>query len=61
MFVISRIYMNHPREEVGRVETREEAQAHCKDPETSSTTCTTAEGIARTAEKGPWFEGFDEE
>lgn len=39
----------------------EEASAHCSDPETSSVTATSQEGIGRTARYGPWFEGFREE
>ena len=41
--------------------TLEQAQAHCRDPETSSSTCTTIEGIARTRLLGEWFEGYDHE
>lgn len=39
----------------------EEAKEHCQDPETSSSTCTSEEGLARTEEFGDWFEGFREE
>lgn len=35
-----------------------QAQAHCNDPETSSSTCTTAAGRARTHRMGPWFDGY---
>lgn len=38
--------------------TLEEAQAHCRDIETSSTTCTTAKGKARTKRVGAWFDGY---
>ncbi len=38
----------------------EEAQAHCRDIETSSSTCTTAAGINLTRRMGPWFDGYDE-
>jgi hypothetical protein len=38
-----------------------EAQAHCKDPETSSSTCSSLEGLQRTCEMGLWFDGYDEE
>lgn len=41
--------------------TLEEAKEHCQDPETSSRTCTSEEGRARTSEFGEWFEGFREE
>lgn len=39
----------------------EEAKAHCKDPETSSKTCTTAAGRKRTRQFGEWFEGWTED
>ena len=38
----------------------EEAQEHCGNPETSSSTCTNAEGVARTERVGPWFDGYEE-
>jgi hypothetical protein len=37
------------------------AQAHCNDPETSSSTCTNAAGKRRTRRSGPWFDGWTEE
>lgn len=40
--------------------TLEEAQAHCKAPEASSNTCTTAVGRRRTKERGPWFDSYME-
>lgn len=36
-----------------------EARAHCKDPETSSTTCKNE--TANEEGNGPWFDSFDEE
>ena len=36
-----------------------EAQAHCKDPETSSKTCKKRENVRRTERYGPWFDGYD--
>lgn len=41
--------------------TLEQAQAHCKDPETRSATCTSPEGHQRTEMHGPWFDGYEEE
>ena len=38
-----------------------QAQAHCNDPETSSSTCTGAAAKARTRKSGPWFDGYTEE
>lgn len=40
--------------------TLDEAQAHCCDPETSSSTCTSAAGRARTRRLGPWFDGYED-
>lgn len=41
--------------------TLEQAREHCNNPETQSKTCATEEGLRRTEEKGPWFDGYDEE
>lgn len=41
--------------------TLEEAQKHCNDPETSSTTCTKAKNRRITQRNGPWFDGYDKE
>ncbi len=40
--------------------TLEEAQAHCSDPETSSSTCTRSDRRAITERRGPWFDGYEE-
>jgi len=40
--------------------TLEEAQAHCRDKETSSSTCTSSTGKRRTRTLGAWFDGYQE-
>jgi hypothetical protein len=46
---------------IARGLTLEQAQAHCDDPETSSSTCTNAAGKRRTAKIGPWFDAWTDE
>ena len=41
--------------------TLEEAQAHCRDPETSSSTCEEEEGKEYTERHGAWFDAYEEE
>lgn len=41
--------------------TLHQAQAHCQDPETSSSTATKPEGKRRTQLHGPWFDGYTAE
>ena len=41
--------------------TLEQAQAHCRDPETHSSECTSEEGRHRTELHGPWFDSYEEE
>jgi len=53
--------VNKSRRTIARGLTLEEAQEHCSDPETSSRTCTTAAGKRRTAQHGPWFDGYEKE
>lgn len=36
-----------------------EAQSHCSDPETSSSTCTESAGKELTKLYGPWFDGYE--
>lgn len=41
--------------------TLEEAQAHCQDPESTSSKCKSQEGCERTKRFGNWFDGYREE
>ena len=41
--------------------TLEEAQAHCNDPETSSSTCKTLLSLKVTDRYGDWFDGYEKE
>lgn len=62
-YKIVRFYqnINHPKEVLETGLSFEEAQEHCNDPETSSSTCEKPENIARTEEMGDWFDGYYEE
>lgn len=50
-----------PSEVVARGLTLEEAQGHCRSPETNSRTCTLPENQKITAEHGQWFDGYEKE
>lgn len=52
---------DHDTEVVARGLTLDQAQAHCNDPATSSTTATHKEALMRTARYGRWFDGWTEE
>ena len=58
---VIRFYYNRPgyrRTIIDRC-TLAEAQAHCNDPETSSSTATGKSQRARTRAVGPWFDGYE--
>ena len=60
MYKIVRMYQRGGRRVIERGLTLKEAQAHCNDPETSSSTCASSAGRARTRRLGPWFDGYEE-
>lgn len=60
-YKIFRHFFLKGRKVIARGFTLEEAQKHCKDPETSSRTCIKAAGKRRTNRNGPWFDGYQEE
>lgn len=49
-------YPNHRTIQTGL--TLEEAQEHCENADSSSATCTSKTGRARTRKLGPWFDGY---
>lgn len=58
-YKIVRMYFRGGRRTIVTGLTLEEAQAHCKNPETSSRTATSAAARRRTRERGPWFDGYE--
>jgi hypothetical protein len=60
-YKIVRGYMRGGKRTIATELTLEEAQAHCRDPETSSRTCTKAASKRRTQQRGPWFDGYERE
>lgn len=62
---IVRFYQNDSdplhRTVLGTGLTLAEAQAHCRDDQTSSRTATRPELVEHTAKHGPWFDGFEKE
>ena len=60
-YKIVRHYLRHRRVTLRKGLTLEEAQEHCSDDETSSTTCTSYTGRKRSECMGPWFDGYEEE
>jgi hypothetical protein len=62
-YSILRFYQNSstPRRTIHTGMTREGAQRHCSDPETSSRTCEGEDALEHTRQFGPWFDGFEEE
>jgi hypothetical protein len=60
MYKIVRYYFRGGRRTIKSGLTLEQAQAHCKDPETNSRTATKSAGRRRTQRRGPWFDGYTE-
>ena len=59
---IVRLHKDRPERHVLlRGLTLEEAQEHCSDPETSSSTCEGETGKAYTERHGAWFDAYEEE
>ena len=60
-YKIIRFYFRGGKRIINTGLTLEQAQAHCEDPETSSTTCRKSVNKRRTRCMGEWFDGFTEE
>ena len=62
MYQIVRFYQNSRirRRVILTGLTLEEAREHCNDPETSSSTATGSEAVARTRRVGAWFDGYEQ-
>ena len=60
-YEIVRMYFNGGKRIIARGLTLAEAQQHCSNPETSSSTCTKAAGKRRTRARGAWFDGYEAE
>lgn len=57
-YKIVRTYLKGGRRTIATGLTLEQAQAHCRDPETSSRTCKKPHNVRRTREIGPWFDCY---
>lgn len=60
-YSIIRFVFNGDNELIAQGLTLEEAQAHCKDPETSSKTGKSSRVGILTERHGSWFDGYQEE
>jgi hypothetical protein len=62
MYQLIRFYQNRdtPNRTLDTGLTLAQVQKHCSSLDSSSTTCTTKVGKARTRKLGPWFDGWTE-
>ncbi len=60
MYKIIRCFFNGRKRTIDSGLTLAEAQAHCHDPETSSSTATGATARRRTKQHGKWFDCYEE-
>ena len=58
---VIRFYFKGGNRIIKRGLTLEEAQEHCNNPETSSSTCKSASSNRITKRNGPWFDGYEGE
>ena len=60
-YKIVRHYFKGRRTTLDKGLTLAEAQAHCRDPETSSKTAIGSAAQSLTKKRGPWFDGYEKE
>ena len=63
-YQIIRFYESGGQRTIKRNLSLSKAQAHCKDPETSSSTCSARTKLvefAKTSEPNDWFDGYTEQ
>ncbi len=60
MYKIVRHYFNGEKRTIETGLTLDQAQMHCQDPETNSSTCIKASRKAITRRHGQWFDGYTE-
>lgn len=60
-YKIVRFFADGDKKTIARGMTLKEAQDHCRDKETSSSTATSNEAKVRAIIDGAWFDGFYEE
>ena len=58
-YKIVRMYFKGGKRTINTGLTLEQAQEHCSNPETSSSTCTLAKNVRRTKTMGAWFDGYE--
>lgn len=64
MYKIVRFYIGNKAKHTVRGMTGltlEQAQAHCRNPQSGSQTCTDSKGKRRTRTFGAWFDGYTKE
>lgn len=61
MYKVIRFYFRGGKRVLKRGLSLSEAQQHCSNPETSSSTAKSTLAVRRTAKYGPWFDGYDKE
>jgi hypothetical protein len=59
--IVRQFFQDHRKRTIDTGLALEQAQQHCSDPNTSSTTATSAQATRRTAKYGPWFDGYEKE